>query len=80
MTHQFFDLENDAKAGVNTWASKLGKGKVKGWIKIILSLTIVCILIPLFILPLYEGLVISLVTLAFSGYSIGYSVDALRSA
>lgn len=80
MTHQFFDFENDAKAGVNTWALRLGKRKTKCWIKIILSLMIVCILIPIFILPLYEGLAISLVILAFSGYSIGYSVDALRGA
>jgi 4-hydroxybenzoate polyprenyltransferase len=80
MTHQFSDFENDANAGVNTWALTLGKGKAKWWIKITLILTILCILIPLFILPLYEGLAISLVTLAFSGYSIGYSVDALRSA
>lgn len=79
MTHQFFDFENDVKAGVNTWALRLGKGKVKRWIKIILSLIIICILIPVFILPFYEGLAISLVTLAFSGYSIGYSVDALRN-
>ena len=80
MTHQFFDFENDVKAGAITWATEHGREKAKQWIKILLILIFVCVLIPLFVLPSYEGLSISLVILAFSGYSIGYLVDALRSA
>jgi len=80
MAHQLADFENDTKAEVDTWASRLGKGKAKRGMKITLILTILCILTSLFILPFYEGVAISLVILAFSGYSIGYTVDALKSA
>lgn len=80
MAHQLADFENDAKAKVDTWALRLGKGKVERRIKAALLLMIICVLIFLFILPFYEGLAVSLVIFAFSGYSIGYAVAALKSA
>lgn len=79
MTHQFSDFEKDKKSGVSTWVVERGKRLVKRRIKLTLIFILLCVLVPILIFPLYEGLAISLVILAFSGYSIGDSVYALRS-
>lgn len=78
MTHQFSDLENDRKSNINTWAVERGIIKAKKLIKLTLILLILCVLAPVAILPLYEGLAISIVILYFSGYAIGDSIYALR--
>jgi 4-hydroxybenzoate polyprenyltransferase len=80
MAHQLGDFESDKKARVNTWALKLGRDKVGELIKITLVLMLICILICFLIFPFYDGVAISLVIFAFSGYSILYSVDALKNA
>lgn len=80
MTHQFSDFENDRKSSINTWAMERGRKLAKRWIKLVLFLMIICVLVPVMILPLYEGLAISLVILYFSGYAISDSIYALRSA
>lgn len=80
MTHQFSDLKTDRNSGVNTWAVESGKRLAKRWIKLILILILISVFVPIIIFPLYEGLAISLIILAFSGYAIGDSVYAMRSA
>lgn len=79
LPHQFFDYENDIRAGVKTWVTRFGKEKAKRVIKAVIILMIFYVLTPIFVLPPHQGLAISIVTLAFTGHSIGYSVDALRS-
>jgi 4-hydroxybenzoate polyprenyltransferase len=79
LPHQLFDYENDVKAGVETWVTRFGKEKAKQVVKAVVVLMILYVMTPVFVLPPYEGLAISIVTLAFTGHSIGYSVDALRS-
>jgi len=79
LTHQFSDFVNDEKAGVDTLATRIGKSKIKKWIKLVLIIMLLYALIPIFILPLYDGFAISLVILAFSGFAIGYSVESLRT-
>lgn len=80
MTHQFSDFDKDRKSDVNTWAVERGKKRAKNWINSILILILICVLAPIIIFPFYEGVAISLIILAFSGYAIGDSVYAMRSA
>ncbi|RLI76666.1 hypothetical protein DRP04_12450 [Archaeoglobales archaeon] len=80
LSHQLFDYENDVKAGVETWVTNIGKKKAKQVVKGVVILMILYVLTPIFALPLYQGLTITIVTLAFTGHSIGYSIDALRRA
>jgi len=80
MTHQYSDLENDRKSRVNTWAVERGITHAKKLIKLILILLFILVLVPILILPFYEGLTISMVILYFSGYAISDSIYALRSS
>lgn len=80
VAHQIFDFENDKKAGVYTWAVKVGKSGARKWLKCSLVLMLVYILAPVFVFAsgLALGLAISLVLLIFSSVAITYSFDALR--
>jgi 4-hydroxybenzoate polyprenyltransferase len=81
VAHQIFDLENDKKAEVYTWAVKVGKSRARKWLKCSLVLMLVYILAPVFVFAsgLALGLAISLVLLIFSSVAITYSFDALRN-
>lgn len=79
MTHQFADFEKDKKSDVNTWAVERGKRFAINRIKLILILILISVLSPILIFPSFDGLAISLIILAFSGYAIGDSIYAMRS-
>jgi 4-hydroxybenzoate polyprenyltransferase len=79
MTHQFADFDKDKKSGVNTWAVERGKRLAVNRIKLILILILISVLSPVLIFPAFDGLAISLIILAFSGYAIGDSIYAMRS-
>ena len=80
VAHQIFDFENDKKAGVYTWAVKVGKGGAQRWLKISVILMLAYILAPLFMKGLIFGSAIALTLFIFSNVAITYSSDALKKA
>lgn len=79
LAHQIHDYTNDKKAGVNTWALKVGRKCAKNVSILVCVLIMLIAISPIFILPLSNALAITLIILAFSKNSIEYFIDSLKS-
>jgi 4-hydroxybenzoate polyprenyltransferase len=72
MTHQVFDYEKDKRAGVSTWALKVGKERAKKWTTFVCISMPIYTCLPVFIFPLYNGIAMSFILLAFTAQPIIY--------
>lgn len=72
MTHQVFDYENDKRAGASTWALKVGKERAKKWTTFVCISMPIYTCLPIFIFPLYNGIAMSFILLAFTAQPIIY--------
>lgn len=80
IAHQLDDFDNDIKAGVITWATKVGKAKVKERLIFTIILIFFFICMPVFIFPIHKGLIVSFALLIFSIYSFLYDILTLKNA
>ena len=80
IAHQLDDFDNDVKAGVFTWATKVGKAKVKKGLIFTTSLLLFFICIPAFIFTMYEGLTVLFTLLVFSVYTLFFIIMIIRNA
>jgi 4-hydroxybenzoate polyprenyltransferase len=79
MAHQLMDFDNDKKTGTHTWAIAVGIKRAKKYTSYTSKFTILYLIIPISILPVPTGLVISIVLASFTYHSLSYAHDALRT-